>query len=286
MEDLDRRGQFQGGFPRVLPALLLVMLVMLSGCSNGWFGEVSDEQEPLEKRYPIEDDDYPKLSAGPDQAPESASARARAETVDTRESGQEEARNESDLVEGSDVQDGSDQSDPVAPRVEAPATSLDETAPEDAGTVETDASMGNPSMGNEENSLTTYAANYEGDNAAPLRREIAAVIYFGHGSTRLNEDDLRILSGVAALQQRYQARLRVVGHASSRTDVSSPVQHRIANFNASLRRASRVSEALAGLGVDPATITTEARGDSEPIYYEFMPTGEAGNRRVEVFLEY
>jgi flagellar motor protein MotB len=40
------------------------------------------------------------------------------------------------------------------------------------------------------------------------------------------------------------------------------------------------------MGVDPALVTTEARSDSEPVYFEFMPTGEAGNRRVEIYLEY
>ena len=39
-------------------------------------------------------------------------------------------------------------------------------------------------------------------------------------------------------------------------------------------------------GVDDSQIIYVARADAEPIFYESMPAGEAGNRRVEVYLEY
>jgi flagellar motor protein MotB len=28
----------------------------------------------------------------------------------------------------------------------------------------------------------------------------------------------------------------------------------------------------------------EARADNQPVFHEFMPTGEAGNRRAEIYL--
>jgi hypothetical protein len=32
-------------------------------------------------------------------------------------------------------------------------------------------------------------------------------------------------------------------------------------------------------------VAISAVGGQGPIFYEFMPTGEAGNRRVEIFLD-
>jgi flagellar motor protein MotB len=32
-------------------------------------------------------------------------------------------------------------------------------------------------------------------------------------------------------------------------------------------------------------VLVEAVGDSQPVYYESMPQGEAGNRRAEIFLQ-
>ena len=79
--------------------------------------------------------------------------------------------------------------------------------------------------------------------------------------------------------------MRIVGHASSRTQNTTPDEHQLANFDTSLIRAEAVQEALLDLGVPADAMQTEALGDAEPVYHEFMPSGEAGNRRVEIFLE-
>jgi len=114
--------------------------------------------------------------------------------------------------------------------------------------------------------------------------ERVAVIYFGHGSTGLNGQDRQVLRQVARIQQQRGGRLRVVGHASHRTATMSPVQHRIVNLDVSMARAEQVADALASFGVPRENIQVEARADSEPVYFEYMPTGEAGNRRAEVYL--
>ena len=43
---------------------------------------------------------------------------------------------------------------------------------------------------------------------------------------------------------------------------------------------------LVRLGVSPNALLVEARSDTEPVFYESMPAGEAENRRAEVFLEF
>jgi flagellar motor protein MotB len=112
-----------------------------------------------------------------------------------------------------------------------------------------------------------------------------AVIYFRHGSAKLQARDRTVLRDVVELYERRDRDLRVVGHASSRTAAMDPIAHRMANFDTSLARAQAVVDALVSLGVPRDDIQLEARGDNEPVYHEFMPTGEAGNRRTEIFLQ-
>ena len=37
------------------------------------------------------------------------------------------------------------------------------------------------------------------------------------------------------------------------------------------------------MGMAPESIIVDARSDSMPLYYEVMPSGEAGNRRAEIY---
>lgn len=122
--------------------------------------------------------------------------------------------------------------------------------------------------------------------ARPRTSELAGIIYFAHGSDALNANDRNVLRDIVALSQERNARIRVIGHASARTGTVDAVAHRIANLEASQRRAEAVTAALVGMGARRGRILTEARADSLPVYHEFMPTGEAGNRRAEIFLEY
>jgi flagellar motor protein MotB len=79
--------------------------------------------------------------------------------------------------------------------------------------------------------------------------------------------------------------LRIVGHSSSRTGDMPLDDHMKINLEASQKRANAVVAALVKLGVDPKVMTVEARSDAEPLYYEAMPAGETGNRRVEIYMQ-
>ncbi len=131
----------------------------------------------------------------------------------------------------------------------------------------------------------TEVAAVPKDTPAARNSELVAVIYFGYGSTVLNENDREILRDVAALQKQAGGTVRIVGHASARTGIVDSVQHRLANLETSLQRANAVAAQLVRLGVARGRVAAEAKADSQPVYHEFMPTGEAGNRRAEIFLE-
>lgn len=111
------------------------------------------------------------------------------------------------------------------------------------------------------------------------------VIHFGKGSARLSTRDKRRLG---KLVRNYKSRggvVSVIGHASRRTGDMDRGKHNFVNFEISLDRANAVSGELLRLGVSPGDLVQEARADQDPIYYEYMPAGEAGNQRVEIFLQ-
>ncbi len=118
-----------------------------------------------------------------------------------------------------------------------------------------------------------------------LGAQLVAVIYFSHSSAQLDASDRGVLREVVALHHQRGGTIRVVGHASARTGVVDQIGHRLANFEMSLKRANAVAAGLVALGAAKNEVRAEARGDAQPVFHEFMPTGEAGNRRTEIFLE-
>jgi|GEM_PF-5075511 len=119
---------------------------------------------------------------------------------------------------------------------------------------------------------------------AATPRELAAVIQFAHGSATLGAEDREILQQVARLQQERGQSLLVVGHSSAELGGSRGDEQAEANLKMSQRRAEAVAEALRTSGVAPEALQIQALGDRHLQYEETTPAGEAGNRRVEIFL--
>jgi len=113
----------------------------------------------------------------------------------------------------------------------------------------------------------------------------ATVVHFGHGSASVDAKGRRLLRQFAAEAKQSGGFVRVVGHASQRTGDMPYSRHKATNFNLSVDRANAVAKELRKQGVPSQRILVEARGDQDPLYFEFMPNGEAQNRRVEVFLQ-
>ncbi len=125
-----------------------------------------------------------------------------------------------------------------------------------------------------------------GPDGPAERGELVGVIYFLDDSTRVDARDRRVLGDIVLLQQQRGGLIHVIGHASRRPKAPDPAAHRLANFKLSLDRARNVALALTELGAGSGDMEVVAASDSEPVYDESQPTGEAGNRRVEIFLEY
>lgn len=113
-----------------------------------------------------------------------------------------------------------------------------------------------------------------------------ATIQFGNGSANLTGEDLRILKEVLSIHRQQGGVIRIVGHASSRTRNMEPSAHEKVNHKVSLGRADKVARELLRLGMAGDRLFVGGVADSEPLYQEVMPSGEAGNRRTEIFVDY
>jgi outer membrane protein OmpA-like peptidoglycan-associated protein len=112
----------------------------------------------------------------------------------------------------------------------------------------------------------------------------AQAIFFGHGSSRLSKNDIEIIKNIAEKAISTNAVIHVKGHASMRTRNMDPIQHALANFNISIKRANAVAKALINNGVPAGRLIIDAVGASEPVSIEAMPSGERANRRAEISL--
>ena len=113
-----------------------------------------------------------------------------------------------------------------------------------------------------------------------------ATILFANGSANLRSRDKRILRQVAQQHKKSGGTLRIVGHASSRTNNLEPVRRKVVNFGISAARADAVVKEILRLGAIPSKIFVGAVSDAMPKYKEYMPSGEAGNRRAEIFIDF
>ena len=120
--------------------------------------------------------------------------------------------------------------------------------------------------------------------SAQISREAqVATIQFGRSSSRLDARDQQLIATVVSAHRQNGGNILVVGHASSRTGQLPMSSHEVVNFQVSFARANAVAQALIRNGVSPERVTVEAVADDQPIYSEAMPTGEAGNRRAEIY---
>jgi flagellar motor protein MotB len=115
---------------------------------------------------------------------------------------------------------------------------------------------------------------------------LVGTINFSHGSAGLSGAERELVGQIAAAANETDAFVRVVGHASARTAEMSLSQHELVNFEISLARAQAVAAALVQAGLPDQRVLVEAMSASQPLYFESMPSGEAGNRRVEILFQY
>ncbi len=111
-------------------------------------------------------------------------------------------------------------------------------------------------------------------------------VLFANGSSRIRKKYYQALRDIVRLQRQRGGIIRVVGHSSSRTRNTNPLRHKLANFRISVDRAKAVARRLVRYGAPAGGIDVMGMADNQRIYQEVMPSGEAGNRRAEIYLDY
>ncbi len=129
---------------------------------------------------------------------------------------------------------------------------------------------------------TTAASSSDAVSVGGMLR--VATIHFANNSAQLDQRDRSILGAVIQLQRERGGRVVVIGHASSRTKDMDYIKHQMVNFEISMHRASSIGAQLTSMGLSEQSLEIQAVADSQPLYLEVMPSGEAGNRRVEIYL--
>jgi outer membrane protein OmpA-like peptidoglycan-associated protein len=80
-----------------------------------------------------------------------------------------------------------------------------------------------------------------------------------------------------SLKKNPQTNILIVGH----TDNTGTDLH---NMDLSIKRAESVKSYIAAANVDPARLSTQGKGETEPIADNNTATGRAQNRRVEIVI--
>ncbi len=130
----------------------------------------------------------------------------------------------------------------------------------------------------------TQITNQNGRPMLSANASRIATVHFSNGSSNLDANDRSVLRKVIALQKQNGGIIQIIGHASSRTRAMDPVRHKMVNFQVSVSRADSIANAMVQLGAQKNNIMIGAVSDTQPLYFEVMPTGEAGNRRAEIYI--
>lgn len=102
-----------------------------------------------------------------------------------------------------------------------------------------------------------------------------AVVYFDHGSTKLNASAREAVEKFSVIRDAATP-ISVEGHASAQSTIQDPIRRKMDNLRVSMDRALSVARALVQNGVSPNLLTTVAYGEEHP-----GSTQEA-SRRVEI----
>ncbi len=111
-----------------------------------------------------------------------------------------------------------------------------------------------------------------------------AVIQFPRAAVVIDEESLEVLSQVAAYAQQSRSGVWLFGFTSQRIELASGGTAEESSRNVAARRVRAVAIALARGGVPIEQMKLITRGSTDPLYIESAPAGEAGNRRVEIYL--
>ena len=282
---------------RVLP---VVAILALSGCSDlDVFGLFEDDTPAAQtsaeqglrdrsntEQAAAEGSNTPSLTSVPSR-PAGGSTAVRDRVVEGLISDRDNARytDEAIRLQGSTRPTATPQAAAALAPAPAPAASSTTPAPQVAAARPAPAPTPAPAQSQSVvvDMSALGGAGYTPVSAQFSREAQVATIQFGHSSSRLDARDRQLIAAVASAYRQNGGNILVVGHASARSQQLPKSKHEVANFKVSFARANSVAQALIRAGVASENVTVEAVADAQPVYSEAMPSGEAGNRRAEIY---
>ncbi len=255
-------------FPSVsrpaVAAALLCLPVLLAACSSSprWADPtrwLDDDEGPAPTTRNLDQGDYPNLGSVPSEPRSISSDQVRSQVSEGLQADRSSVRYSDQALTSADADTPEPRAQTAAVPKAAPVEPVAAAAPAEAP-----ADPQQPTI--------------------PAPKNLAAIVFFEHGSTDLNQKDWKILQGVAAIHKERGGKLRLIGHASSRGGVRA-AGAKDPNVVISQKRAISVAKALVRAGVSKDALILEAMSDREQARYEVVPPGEAGARRTDIFLE-
>ncbi len=113
-----------------------------------------------------------------------------------------------------------------------------------------------------------------------------ATLAFRSGSSIVDRKALKKIKKIVEVAKSRNAKVKIVGHASTRTRDMPNSEHKLVNFVISDKRAQSVAKAFINYDFPKENLITEAVSDSKPLFKENMPAGTQANQRTEIFLIY
>lgn len=107
---------------------------------------------------------------------------------------------------------------------------------------------------------------------------------FASGSADVDSALLPLLGRIAAALNRFDAPVRVTGHTDDQPIAIGRSLRFASNFELSQARAASVATVLGRQLDRPTRVTSEGRGDAQPVVANDSPSHRAQNRRVDITL--
>lgn len=270
-------------------SVLGIMLFAASCASNAAFPDISDEVGTIRKSEGLASDGARKASVPEEDPAEKAAEEAKkaeaekakkaAEAAKKAEAEKEAESEEVKLISNEEFMSKAEKLEGV--RTKPVKKSESKYAVDDSADEERYSEI----FGKEPEEKTAEPAQPEKDEVPSITYRLDT-FYFNNGSSNLDEEERARIRNIVKIAKKNDAKIRVLGYASSRTRNTDIATHKLMNFRVSQARADAVAKALVRAGLPASDITVEALSDSNPAYLEVMPEGERLNRRAEVYISY
>lgn len=270
-------------------SVLGIMLFAASCASNAAFPDISDEVGTIRKSEGLVSDGARKASVPEEDPAEKAAEEAKkaeaekakkaAEAAKKAEAEKEAESEEVKLISNEEFMSKAEKLEGV--RTKPVKKFESKYAVDDRADEERYSEI----FGKEPEEKTAEPAQPEKDEVPSITYRLDT-FYFNNGSSNLDDEERARIRNIVKIAKKNDAKIRVLGYASSRTRNTDIATHKLMNFRVSQARADAVAKALVRAGLPASDITVEALSDSNPAYLEVMPEGERLNRRAEVYISY